>query len=582
MKNKSSTASVKPFGGGRKALFRLIVIAVIAVVSMAAAAMLVDASHAGPPRALYFVIISCAFAAAFGGIAWFIRSLFSWKNFRRFLFGAACLLTMLVVILTEENIRGKVAWRRELERLQAKGESVDFHDFIPPQIPDDKNLAMIPLLQPLYDFKPGPHGNIEWQDTNGLSRLQAISIDAQGNGKKRMELDAGSLEKGALANIASCASFYEGNTNYPQAPASASPPEIILVALSKYNSEVKEIRNGSDSRADCRFSIHYEMQPPWSILLPHLATIRSLGRIFEMRGIAEIAATNSDAALRDFRVALCLSDAVSREPFLISHLVRIASLGTSLMIVQEGLGLHVLTPDELDKIGSALGGINLLAEYERCLGGERAFSVGGLEFLTRAGAKFDPNAILSDNQSGNILLKFMPSGWIYQNMTLMAQLHDEYTFRTVDSKAHRIYPDIAAAGKKALEHLHRSPNTIFVRLLMPSLEKAAMRSGRMQTYLDEARVACALEKFRIEHGSFPDELQKLVPNYATELPADLVDGKPLRYRKGSDGGYVLYSIGWNQKDDGGATAIKQNSKNGSIDETEGDWVWKMPATTTNP
>jgi hypothetical protein len=42
--------------------------------------------------------------------------------------------------------------------------------------------------------------------------------------------------------------------------------------------------------------------------------------------------------------------------------------------------------------------------------------------------------------------------------------------------------------------------------------------------------------------------------------------EPLRYQRKGDG-YLLYSIGWNQKDDGGVLAK---------DYREGDWPWPSP------
>ena len=34
---------------------------------------------------------------------------------------------------------------------------------------------------------------------------------------------------------------------------------------------------------------------------------------------------------------------------------------------------------------------------------------------------------------------------------------------------------------------------------------------------------------------------------------------------------MLYSVGWNEKDDGGTVAF---TKGGAVDRDEGDWVWE--------
>ena len=100
----------------------------------------------------------------------------------------------------------------------------------------------------------------------------------------------------------------------------------------------------------------------------------------------------------------------------------------------------------------------------------------------------------------------------------------------------------------------------------------------MQTTLDLAGLACALEKYRIETGSYPDELEMLVPKFVSKIPHDIVTGEPLKYRR--DGAeYLLYSVGWNGRDDGGAFPKVEEHNNGFIQNKgerheEGDWVWR--------
>ena len=68
--------------------------------------------------------------------------------------------------------------------------------------------------------------------------------------------------------------------------------------------------------------------------------------------------------------------------------------------------------------------------------------------------------------------------------------------------------------------------------------------------LRTARVALAVERFRLANGKLPDKLDELSPMFLKKIPADPFDGKPLHYKK-LDKGYVVYSIGEDGKDDGG-------------------------------
>lgn len=65
-----------------------------------------------------------------------------------------------------------------------------------------------------------------------------------------------------------------------------------------------------------------------------------------------------------------------------------------------------------------------------------------------------------------------------------------------------------------------------------------------------AKTGFALAAYYSDKGTFPEDLYSLIPSYLKEIPTDPFSGEPLIY-KITDGGYALYSIGPNQKDDGG-------------------------------
>jgi hypothetical protein len=212
--------------------------------------------------------------------------------------------------------------------------------------------------------------------------------------------------------------------------------------------------------------------------------------------------------------------------------------------------------------------------------GERAFNVSGLDYMRRQGLR--PNAInyLVSEEGGSGIgpgLNLMPSGWYYQNMLTISRMHQDFTLRAVDERANRVYPEVSTSGERALQEMRAGPYTIFAKLLMPALGRAVLKSARMQTYVDATRLACALERYRLSTGGFAETLTPLVPRFIESIPNDVIDGKPLRYRRLADSGYVLYSVGWNQTDDGGVLAWKKENKQTSVDASQGDWVWQMAA-----
>jgi hypothetical protein len=124
---------------------------------------------------------------------------------------------------------------------------------------------------------------------------------------------------------------------------------------------------------------------------------------------------------------------------------------------------------------------------------------------------------------------------------------------------------------EAAEWKHTTPYNILAKMEFPAFSKAPVRFAHIQAGVDLARVACALERYRLARGQYPDALDTLAPQFITEPPHDIINGQPLHYRRTSDGQFVLYSIGWDEKDDGGTPGKTL------FDDKQGDWVWQYPA-----
>ena len=105
---------------------------------------------------------------------------------------------------------------------------------------------------------------------------------------------------------------------------------------------------------------------------------------------------------------------------------------------------------------------------------------------------------------------------------------------------------------------------------VPNFGHACKTLARTQTLVNEANVACAVERYRAAHGNFPETLELLIPDFIQRLPADVIGGRPLHYRRKGSDKFLLYSVGWNETDDGGV-AVRRSD--GSVVLEQGDWVW---------
>lgn len=85
----------------------------------------------------------------------------------------------------------------------------------------------------------------------------------------------------------------------------------------------------------------------------------------------------------------------------------------------------------------------------------------------------------------------------------------------------------------------------------PDFSKAWKTTMVNLTWNEMTRTVLALKRFKLSRGEWPHALAELVPVYLSNLPVDLMDGKPLRYRAEPPGSFTLYSVGIDGYDDGG-------------------------------
>jgi len=77
-----------------------------------------------------------------------------------------------------------------------------------------------------------------------------------------------------------------------------------------------------------------------------------------------------------------------------------------------------------------------------------------------------------------------------------------------------------------------------------------IRMTEHQALLAVSRTALACQLYKLKTGHYPDELTDLAPDYLNPVPMDPFTGKPLAYQKVGMG-FIIYSLGPDQKDDNG-------------------------------
>ena len=495
-----------------------------------------------------------------------------WRIVRRILIASAMLVTLIAILYAEEDWRGKRAWENYKREWEAKGEKFDWQAFVPPSVPDDQNFFTAPVFTNMRNGKivMNPYHSDGSPDFRRFKDLPGNEFGYLG-GESRSRITDLKIWQRSYRNSTNASLAKE----FPISPQPQTPAKDVLLALSKFDSAVEELRQASQ-RPYASVPLNYEDGfNSVSSLLPILAELKRCTQVLQLRADAELADGQNAKALDDVKLLLYLNNSLRNSPFLISHLVRMAIVAIGLQPIWEGLAEHKWSDEQLVALEAELAKVDFLADYGSIMRGERAFAIASFENQRRTRISSEGDA---DGPDGLITnkLTFMPSAYFDQNKLAFAQLHQQWILSLVDTNLRVISPAALKRANDAVqaEKKHYSPYKVEALMVAPAINNSVKKIAAIQASVDLARVACALERYRLAHGEYPETLDTLAPQFIAQLPHDIINGQPLLYRREANGQFVLYSVGWNETDDGGQAVL---TKGGSIDREKGDWVWQYPA-----
>jgi hypothetical protein len=104
------------------------------------------------------------------------------------------------------------------------------------------------------------------------------------------------------------------------------------------------------------------------------------------------------------------------------------------------------------------------------------------------------------------------------------------------------------------ENATRAAGEVLLVYLALSFDQAQAAQDRAHARERLARIGFALAAYRRARGEYPEEQDLLVPGYLSESLLDSFTDLPFHYRRTDTDGFLLYSVGDNMQDDGGATS----------------------------
>ncbi len=326
-------------------------------------------------------------------------------------------------------------------------------------------------------------------------------------------------------------------------------------------------------------------------LLPHIQINRSVTRVLTCRAMLRVGEGRVDEGWSDLMASYRFGRHASHDPFLIGRLVGIAmeaiTNNTMLKFIEstqpsEKTCIQYLK--DLDSLPARSPIVNSIDFGERLLfvdvvamlayrNQEDVFDIQDvipdLNDLFKRNSKInaDWDKILTD---ANQLYDRIVTGFKQDSYS-----KQRAAFEEIDNDLTNLLKPRTTLSNAimlaALKVKNKSSTTQFIsEMLIPQMifepHHSAKAEVRSQQRYSNLQIAIALAAFHAKHNEYPASLDQLTSKYLGTLPEDHFVDQPLKYLK-TDDGYLLYSVGDNQTDNGGK----------SYDEQKDDLVVRVPS-----
>ena len=432
---------------------------------------------------------------------------------------------ILLAALVEQSLKraGRSGWENWKAKWEVKGEKFDIASVIPPKVPDHQNFAKSQFFAPLFDHDADSPKFNEARDRFDIKTASSLRY-AWRKGKHR---DFVVWES----------AFYESD-------------------LAKLADDLK--------RPHCRFNIRYE--DGFAAVLPHLSTMKKAATLFALSSAQRLSKGDTTGAWQDTLNGIRLGEQLRTEPFLISQLVRIAILEINFQTFWEGQVNHQWSAEQLTAFQETFQSIDLLAGMESAIRAERNMINHWFTSVAQGGTQAQGFDELNSS------LDYVPAFIFYSNQYQINRILTEIILPGIDVSNHRL--NVHQFKKMEEEMLDLKSSFLSFRhaialMMLPGLDKYALKVSQTQAALDQSAIVAALERYRLAKGSYPEKLTALRPKFIAKIPGDLFHDQGLVYRINEDNSFTLYSTGYNGTDDSGEFFIGGES----IDFAKGDWPW---------
>ena len=341
-----------------------------------------------------------------------------------------------------------------------------------------------------------------------------------------------------------------------------------------------------------------------AMLLPHLAVMKNLTQTFGDRTVLALHDGNQAAAWTNLLAATRLVTAYESDPAEVSQMVRIACAVLTYNTLWQSLQTNGWTDEQLARLQAEWESVDYFTNLPVTVAFQRASNVQAREFERRRSIRDDytftefckmavqsPMNLWAELKGNWRQHDYREHGVFEEQQALLLFYRDREVelrnaVRATTWAQMRQLPGVT--NETPFQSKYNSPAQALMnlrRIGMGFQRQGASLLGRSAEAEALRRIsitALALERYHGKHGSYPNSLAELSPEFLNTPLPDFMDGQPLRYRLAADGHFLLYSVGLDGVDNGGK--MRRSFRDVGLDrparpgtpEAQFDLVWPRP------
>lgn len=447
----------------------------------------------------------------------------SWRLVRRVAVATVLLVTVVATLVSGyykyQNWRSKNVWRSFEHTLKQRGESLELSHLMPTAVQDTANFARSQAYARYLANRGATRLFDRW-----ASRQPAPGVAAANSALMRWSQQKPSLFDAFLSRAGGTSNGYPSSARSAQARA-------ILEEFGPYNELLTGVSTAAANLPCFQVSTQTDAAAFFHPDKRHITALGSLHLAYQIRASAFIEVDQSSDAFQDVLTGLRLVNYSRQIPDSRASSRSQGLLARSLQPVWEALGRRAWDAAEVATIQASLQEIDLLADFTNNVHRAMRAHIGLWRQIP--GSPGAPRLPVEEGWTQNTGWELQPRAWWFENC-LQLYASTAQVLSQVDPQTGRVKYTVNWSDFNGLP-LDPASRELLQQGWWWGANSAGVSFAL--TSLNQAILACAIERFRLEHDAYPSNLDELVPAFLQKVPRDASSGRPLIYQ--SEGNRIL-------------------------------------------